>query len=424
MSAAGTPSPGEGPDERLAPHPAPCPWAAAESRVRTGTREDGAGERLRHLGTAAAVRHVLRARGATTQAGFTAEAIPRGLLRRHPILLADGPGHDEQRRAAGRFFAPAHVEAHYRDTMDASAERLVAEAVRAGGCRPEQLALHYAVEVTREAVGLTHAPLPAMSRRLEAFLRQPPFDLARPGLGRTRRQWAAAAVHGLGPLLGFLIRDVMPAVRERRRRPRADLVSHLLAEGCTTADVLVECVTYATAGMTTTREFIVLALWHLLEDPALRERFLAADEADRGALLREIIRLEPVVGHLHRRVQEPLSVPGHADLAPGDLVDLCIAEANLDPRAVGGDPGRLRPGRETARGIGPAGLSFGAGEHRCPGEHLAITETAVLLARLLRERPVLRTAPRVGHVPLVASYRLRGGRLAFPPAGSAVRDDG
>ncbi|EWS81530.1 cytochrome P450 [Brachybacterium phenoliresistens] len=390
-------------DERRARRPGACPWAGEDAPPG-----------LRHVGGYDAARGVLRARGATTQAGFTAEAIPRGALRHHPILLSDGPQHDEQRRAAGRRFAPAFVDAEYTGTMEVLADRLVGAAVREGACAPDHLALLYAVGVTREAVGLTHAPLEQMARRLERFMRQPPFDLSRPGLGRTRRQWALAAARGLGPLLGFHLRDVLPAVRARRRRPRGDLVSHLLAEGYTVPDILVECVTYATAGMITTREFIVMALWHLLDRPMLAERFLAGERAERFAILHEIIRLEPVVGHLYRRVHTPLEVPGAPDLAPGDLVDVCVQEANTDPRIVGEDPRALRPGRELPRGVGPAGLSFGAGEHRCPGEHLAIAETAVLLERILREHPRLRRPPQVAWEDLVAGYRLRGAELVFP----------
>ena len=51
--------------------------------------------RIRSL---AAAQQVLRARHATTQAGFTAEAIPKGYLTHHPILMFDGPMHDEQRK--------------------------------------------------------------------------------------------------------------------------------------------------------------------------------------------------------------------------------------------------------------------------------------------------------------------------------------
>ena len=76
--------------------------------------------RIRSL---AAARQVLRARDLTTQAGFTAEAIPKGYLKHHPILISDGPLHDEQRSKVGRFFAPTVVAERYTAHMEACADR-------------------------------------------------------------------------------------------------------------------------------------------------------------------------------------------------------------------------------------------------------------------------------------------------------------
>ena len=84
-----------GPDRRRA--------VKAGERDTPRVERDGAVWRIRSL---AAARQVLRARDATTQAGFTAEAIPKGYLRHHPILVSDGPLHDEQRSKVARFFAP------------------------------------------------------------------------------------------------------------------------------------------------------------------------------------------------------------------------------------------------------------------------------------------------------------------------------
>lgn len=279
--------------------------------------------RIRSLETA---RQVLRARHATTQAGFTAEAIPKGRLKHHPILVSDGPLHDEQRSKVARFFAPV-VVARYVPQMEECAERLLAQVRERGRFELDELALHYTVEVTAEVVGLTASPVPKMSKRLVSFFRQPPFDITRRDLGRTGRQWAMAAVNGLLPVGRFYLADVRPAIRERRRAPREDIISHLLAEDYTDVDILVECVTYGTAGMVTTREFVTMAAWHLLQDDALRERYAVAGQDERFAILHEIIRLEPVVGHLYRRAVEPISItdgPESWTIEEGDLVDLCI----------------------------------------------------------------------------------------------------
>ena len=83
------------------------PDEADEPRVQ----KDGDLWRIRSL---EAARQVLRARHSTTQAGFTAEAIPQGFLKNHPILFSDGPLHDEQRSKVARFFAPRLIAAMAR----------------------------------------------------------------------------------------------------------------------------------------------------------------------------------------------------------------------------------------------------------------------------------------------------------------------
>lgn len=370
----------------------------------------------------AAARQLLQARGGTSQAGFTAEFIPTGFLKHHPILISDGPLHDEQRRLVGRFFAPKVVHGRYLPLMEQSAEDLVSAAVMRGDCVVDELALLYSVEVTRQVVGLTNSSVKGLARRLVGFFNQPPFDITKPGLGRSRRQWAMAAVNGLGPILRFHLADVRPAIRARRRNPGDDVVSHLIAQGYTDPDILVECLTYATAGMVTTREFIAMALWHLLTTPALLEDYRAGIRERRLAVLEEIIRLEPVVGHLYRRMQQAWTITDgdrSFTLAPGDLVDVFVRETNTDPQAMGADPGSLCPARPLAKGIHAAGLSFSDGSHRCPGQSLALLETDVLIMRLLREDPAVVREPRVGWDDLISGYRLREFELAFRGASSS-----
>lgn len=355
-----------------------------------------------------AARQVLRARRATRQAGFTAEFVPKGFLKHHPILMSDGPLHDEQRSKVGRFFAPKVVAERYAGLMDAAASARIDALV--GEFDLAEVALSYSVEVTAEVVGLTHSDVEKMARRLVTFFRQPPADLTRPDLGRSPRQWLQAAVNGLVPIVRFHLADVRPALRAHRRTPADDIIGHLIAQGYTNADILVECVTFGTAGMVTTREFIAMAAWHLLTDAALAGRFRDGTQAERLAILNEIIRLEPVVGHLYRRVTEPLEVTCPAEtvtLAPGDLIDVCVRAANADPETVGPDPLALRPGRELPPGVDASVLTFGDGAHRCPGQPLALLEADALLTRLLARAPVVVREPTLGWDDLIEGYTLR-----------------
>ncbi|MFT4228100.1 cytochrome P450 [Micropruina sp.] len=375
--------------------------------------------RIRSLAVA---RQVLRARHATTQAGFTAEAIPKGYLRHHPILVSDGPLHDEQRSKVARFFAPKVVEERYAGIAAACADRLLGSAVAAGACCLDDLALLYTVEVTAEVVGLTHAPASRMAPRLVSFFNQPPVDVTRPDFGRTKAMWAKAAVNALVPIGRFYLADVRPAIRTRRRQRRGDVISHLLDEGYTDADILVECVTYGTAGMVTTREFIVMCAWHLLQHRPLLERYRTAGQTERFGILNELIRLEPVVGHLYRRTSEPIEVTEGDQswtIPPGDLVDVCIRPTNADVAAVGDDPLDVCPGRPVTAGVNAAVLSFGDGAHRCPGQPLALLETDLLLTRLLALNPRIVAEPTIGWDNLIEGYQLRGMTLEFGEHGEA-----
>ncbi|MFJ7771222.1 hypothetical protein ACIQ1J_23195 [Streptomyces sp. NPDC097107] len=71
------------------------------------------------------------------------------------------------------------------------------------------------------------------------------------------------------------------AVRAHRRREHDDLVSPLIAEGCSDTEILGECLTFAAAGRVTTRELIRLAACHLFSDADLPHHHRSADEGRR-----------------------------------------------------------------------------------------------------------------------------------------------
>lgn len=381
-----------------------------------GSAEPGACP-ITRIRSMARARQVLGLRGASTQAGFTAEKIPEGLFRRRPLLIADDPGRDERRRELGRFFAPPALRAQHEPFIRAMARRTARQLSADGAPRClDEAALRYSVAVAARVVGLPEDRIPATARRLERFFTQPPVDYARRDYGRTRRQWIQAAVRGLRAVLGFWHGDVAPAIRAHRRVVRRDPIGTLLAHGAGRLEILAEAMTWATAGMVTTREFITMATWRLLEDPALAEAYRAADADGRDLLLREILRVEPVVGHLYRRVREPIpGIGDEAQLPVGVLADLDVRAANRDPRAVGEDPERIRPGRGLPASRA-AGLSFGHGTHRCPGEPLALLETRLLIDELLARGIRIVREPRREEDSLIAGYRLRGMLVRVGPA--------
>ena len=174
---------------------------------------------------------------------------------------------------------------------------------------------------------------------------------------------------------------------------------------------MAECITYGTAGMVTTQEFIVVAAWHFLEHPELRQRYLSAKQEERYRILYEILRIEPVVGHLYRRADSDLevSVGDQAQTIPaGALIDLDVYAINVDARVAGEAPLSLDPDREIPRGVSDAVLGFGAGPHRCAGEFIAIAESDIFLQKLLAlEGLELVENPQIRKNETIKGYELR-----------------
>ncbi|WP_053057824.1 cytochrome P450 [Rubrobacter aplysinae] len=368
-----------------------------------------------HVRGHAQTREVLRSTE-VKQAGFNAELLQKmpGEMRA-PILYQEGKPHNEQRAKTARFFSPRAVSENYRGLMEEFAGGLISELRRKRRAELDDLSLKLAVKVAGKVVGLTDSRVPGMDRRLEAFFANDITSFGwspRALLGFARNQTRVAA---------FFYLDVKPAIEARKKEPREDVISHLIEQGYGDGEILTECLTYAAAGMVTTREFISVAAWHMLEQPTVRERYLQADEKERHALLEEILRLEPVVGHLYRRATADIQLDGGPDgeasvtIPAGSLVDLHIYDANADESVAGECPLALRPGRELQKEkVGAAVMGFGDGSHRCPGSYIAIQESDVFLRKLLALEDLhIERKPSVSWNELVAGYEVRSFTIAL-----------
>lgn len=359
-----------------------------------------------HVRSYALAREILRGEN-TRQAGFRAELLEEIPSRmKLPILYLEGQEHHTQRRQTARFFTPRAVGESYRAMMESLSDQLIIWLLRHGRADLSQLSMALAVRVAGQIVGLTSSRLPGMARRLNAFFEN---EIERPALSpRALLNFARSQLR----VLAFFWLDVKPAIAARRRQPGEDVISHLLGQGRTDAEILTECITYAAAGMATTREFICVAAWHLLEQPELRRTFLRADEATRHELLQEILRVEPVVGNLLRRATADIPVAaGKAavTIPSGALINLHVYGLNADPAVVGAHPQAIQPGRELlAERTSPALMSFGDGHHRCPGAYVAIQESDIFLRRLLALGQLrIERMPSLGWSELVTGYELR-----------------
>jgi cytochrome P450 len=400
--------------------PSECPVDRhAWSRQKTATKAEPIGKRVErddagiwHVYSFEEARAVLRS-GDTKQAGFGAQLFEMfAASRKQGILYQEGPQHHEQRRRTARFFTPKTVSSNYRPLMERLSDQLVANLRRKKRADLSQMTFILAMQVAAQVVGLTNSRLPGMDKRIEGFFKD--SFIMQPGskpLETIRFMWRQRR------FLGFFFLDVKPAINARRRKPQEDVISHLISQGYNDQEILTECITYAAAGMVTTREFISVAAWHFLEHPELRERYLAAPEEERYEMLHETLRLEPVVGHLLRRATADVALEnsGAALTIPqGELIDVHIYAANADESVVGEHPLELCPGRAIKGDNIPSMLmSFGDGHHRCPGAYLAIQEADLFLQRLLVV-PGLRIehTPTIGFMEIGKSYELRDFILA------------
>lgn len=377
----------------------PCPFASGPERNDSKSAALAA-QRVRIEEGAEPVRAYEQARRVLLdktllQGGAGADSFDASDIDASPVFFLDGEPHRKKRGAIAHFFTPKAIDTRYHEIIERETERLLAQLRRDGRARLDVLSFELTVAVAGNIVGLTSSDVPAMAKRLATIL-SGAFAYQLGFFGRV-----AFGLRRAAAMVGFYLRDVRPAVRARRQRPQEDIISQMLERGASRKAILVECMTYAAAGMVTTREFIVMAAWHLLERPELLEGFLAADDKRQLAILLEILRLEPIASLLYRR-----SDPDQ--LSPRTKYALDLRAVLTDEDAVGSCPHALDPDRAERTKTHGALLSFGAGAHHCPGRHVALHEARVFLDAMLRLPGIaLERPPDLGWSELLMSYELR-----------------
>ncbi|UQN08975.1 cytochrome P450 [Deinococcus sp. QL22] len=389
-----------------------CPFHAPERK--TGFGHDHLAPEIElqgdvwHLRSYAAVKQVLRDSERVRQGATTDNVLVTRL--RPAVIFQDGEEHREQRTAIARFFTPKTVQDAHHPFIEALTERLIGQLEQAGGADLSALSMQLSVDVAARVVGLTNSSKPGMDRRIDELLSDGEINTGGSTGMVARLQGVLTQSKGLLRMSKFYRVDVRPAIQARRRKPQEDVITHLIGKGYNDLEILVECLTYATAGMVTTREFISVATWHLLENPEIREAYLASDRNERHRLLHEILRLEPVASTLWRRAEHDITLEQggvvHA-IPAGARMILDIRTANADSAAVGAEPLSLCLGRSLPSGVQAQAMSFGDGAHRCPGAFLAIHESDVFLQRLLSLPLRIAGSPQLTFNEMLMSYEIR-----------------
>ena len=178
----------------------------------------------------------------------------------------------------------------------------------------------------------------------------------------------------------------------RRREPRDDIVSRLVAAGpdqIIPAEMVPMCNLLLIAGFETTVNLISNAVLALLSHPAQWQALCADPGGLAPRAVEEVLRWDPPVQRTGRVALESLELAGQP-VRQGQRVTTLIGAANRDPEAYD------RPDTfDIMRRDGPANLAFSSGIHYCLGHALARSEAAVALRMLAERMPDLAHAGTV-----------------------------
>jgi cytochrome P450 len=195
-------------------------------------------------------------------------------------------------------------------------------------------------------------------------------------------QRSSAARHALTDYFRALI-------AERRARPRADMLSGLIAaeeagDTLSEEELLATCILLLVAGHETTVNLIGNGTLALLRHPDQLRRLREQPELI-GSAVEELLRFDGPVQRTARIPSEDVTIGGQA-IAKGEMVMPFIGAADRDP-AQFPEPDRLDIGRTDNRHI-----AFGWGIHFCLGAPLARLEGQIAIGTLVRRLPRLALA--------------------------------
>jgi cytochrome P450 len=212
-----------------------------------------------------------------------------------------------------------------------------------------------------------------IARGLDAVMLPPDSEVA-------RRSMASREA------LGGYFREL---IAERRRAPRGDLLSDLIAaeetgDRLSEPELLATCMLLLVAGHETTVNLIGNGTLALLRHPD-QLRLLRERPDLIGTAVEELLRFDGPVQRTARIPSDDITIDGRT-IPKGELVMPFIGAADRDP-AHFADPDRLDITRADNRHI-----AFGLGIHYCLGAPLARIEGQIAISTLLRRMPRLALA--------------------------------
>lgn len=344
------------------------------------------------------------------QAGSSADSMDFSKPDEISFFFLHGEDHKKRRASVAAHFAPKAIVSRYNPLMQDTMDRVLGEMQKSGSAVLDELSLQLAADVTMNIVGLTETDRSDLTRQIKRIMgMQNSFD----------KRWWYRFLHDVvfgwfnkarfaARVMKLYREHITPAAEARRKKPGNDVMTYMVQNNYSMKGMIIEVMTYAGAGVSTTREFMVLAAWQLFDHPDLKDRFLAGDEDEQFAIIEELLRLDPIAGYLYRKADSDVESAVEGKIPAGDLIALDIRGANSDESVVGECPFQIDPDRARRQKIAGSWMSFGDGPHRCPGSQVALHETRIFLDRLFRVPGIkLAVPPKIYWSMSTQGYELR-----------------
>jgi cytochrome P450 len=288
----------------------------------------------------------------------------------------------------------------------------------------------FGADVTREA-GMVGTAMTVLTRYAFAQAGNP-FSVP-PWIPTRRNREFHQALKTIDSIVLGLIQARQMA-RERGEQPRGDLLDMLLdAEDAETGErmsdqeVLDEVKTVFAAGHETTANALTWTWLLLAENPEVGEKLKTELDAVLGGrppasadlphlrytrqVFEEALRLYPPVPALVRRVVRPITL-GNYEIPAASRCLISIYNTHRHPkfwqRPTRFEPERFSPEHKTSH-HDLAYIPFGAGQHKCIGNNLALTEGTLLLAMVAQRYEFVLVPGRLVEREVAVTMRPRDG---------------
>jgi cytochrome P450 len=323
------------------------------------------------------------------------------VLGSHSLLLLDEDPHMAQRKL---MLPPLHGErlARHAETMREVAEREVATwpdgEPLAIAPRMQDVTLEI---IVRTVFGVEGGERQRELRRrlratLDILVAPFPFMIFLALLGPQRAAGMPALQRVLKPVDDLLYDEIARRREDPLLEHRDDVLSLLLqarhedGEPMSDRQLRDQLMTLLVAGHETTATAVSWAIERLLRHPDKLERARSGDPDYIDAIVKETLRLRPVIPIVARKLVEPMEIGGF-ELPAGTAVAPCIHLVHRR-EDIYPEPRAFRPERFLEQ---PAGtytwIPFGGGVRRCLGGAFALQEMKIVLEAIV-SRAQLRPA--------------------------------